>query len=336
MLRNIASMSLWQRRLVFFLIFGGGILALLAVTLLLVSSTLNGSSRVSSVALVPEVTVSQYAALPDDDAYPATVAVAPDGTVYTGSFATGAVWSITPDGTVREIPGTRDAIGAVRGMTVAPDGSLLVVDQLDTDPRSAGGKVVRVAGGDVSTFADMSFISPNDVAIDSAGRVYVSDSGTNEIWRFDADGSNGAVWWQSPAQGDVHPAVSGLAYDALDDALIVTDPEVNEVYRVAVGDASTEVLYSHGSRPDAPGFDGVTVTPDGAIYVAALGQNGVARVSDGALDYIAGLFRGASDVSYAAPDRLYVANFDQSSIVLPLVHPELPFAIDVIEFQNPP
>ena len=75
MLRNIASMSLWQRRLVFLLIFGGGILGLVAITLLLVSSALNGSARVVSVALVPEVTVRQFAALPDDDAYPATVAV---------------------------------------------------------------------------------------------------------------------------------------------------------------------------------------------------------------------------------------------------------------------
>ncbi|MFN8452238.1 MAG: hypothetical protein U0521_27485 [Anaerolineae bacterium] len=103
---------------------------------------------------------------------------------------------------------------------------------------------------------------------------------------------------------------------------------------MAVADGATEVIYHHGDRANPPGFDGVTVTPDGVVYVAALAQNGVARVDDGKLDYIAGLFRGSSDVDYAAPNRLYVTNFDQASIVIPVVHPQLPFAIDVIEFKS--
>jgi sugar lactone lactonase YvrE len=163
-------MSIWQRRLVFFLIFGGGLLLLLAITLLLVNQSLNSGTRVVSVALIPDVTVRQFAALPDDDAYPAAVAVAPDGTVYTGSFATGAVWAMTPDGEVSEVPGTRDAIGAVVGLAVTPDGGLLVVDQVDTDPRSAGGQVVRVSGDAITIFADVGFIAPNDLAIDRQGQ----------------------------------------------------------------------------------------------------------------------------------------------------------------------
>ncbi|MCZ2097353.1 MAG: hypothetical protein LC121_14045 [Anaerolineae bacterium] len=57
-------------------------------------------------------------------------------------------------------------------------------------------------------------------------------------------------------------------------------------------------------------------------------------MNDGRLDYVAGLFRGSSDVEYAAPNRLYVTNFDQASIVIPVVRPQLPFAIDVIEFTS--
>jgi sugar lactone lactonase YvrE len=334
-------MSIWQRRLVFFLIFGGGLLLLLAVTLLLVNQSLNSGARVTSVVLVPDVTVRQFAALPDDDAYPAAIAVAPDGTVYTGSFATGAIWAISPDGGVRELPGARDAIGAVMGLAVASDGALIVIDQLDTDPRSLGGKVVRVSDDEVTAFADVGFVAPNDLAVDAQRRVYVSDPGANRIWRFDADGTNGAVWWISPAQVDpeaeTQPAVTGLAYDPVGDAIIVTDPELNDVYRVAVADAATEVIYRHDDRSNPPGFDGVTVTPDGSIYVAALGQNGVARVVEGRLDYIAGLFRGSSDVEFAAPNRLYVTNWDQASLAPVaglIVHPQLPFALDVIELDD--
>ncbi len=337
MQRSLQSMSVWQRRLVFFGIFGVLLLGLVAVTLLLVVNALNNNGvRATSVALVPQATVRQFAALPDDDAYPESVAVAPDGTVYTGSFATGTLWQITPDGAVSEVPGTRDGIGAAMGIAVAPDGSLLVVDQLDTDPRTAGGKIVRVQDGKVSTFADMSFIAPNDLTLDPAGQVYLSDSGTDEVWRFDADGSNGAVWWKSSAStGSPHPAIGGLAYDPANDAIIVTDSEINQIYSVSVADASTTILYANADPEHPAGFNGTTVTPDGAIYVAALGQDGIARVDDGALDYIAGLFRGASDVAFAAPNRLYVTNFDQSSIVIPLVHPQLPFALDVVELAQP-
>ncbi|MFN8563817.1 MAG: hypothetical protein U0703_19865 [Anaerolineae bacterium] len=334
MLRNLQAMTVWQRRLVFFLIFGGGLLGIVAITLLLITLSLNNGGRVVSVSLVPDVAVRQFAELPDDDAYPAAVAAAPDGTVYTGSFATGAVWQITPDGQVSEIPGTREALGAVMGLAAEPDGSLLVIDQLDTDPRSSGGRLVRVVDGASSILAEVGFVAPNDLALDSQGRIYVSDSGANIVWRFDADGSNGSVWWSSPATGSPQPAVTGLAYDPTRDAIIVTDPEINDVYRVAVADGATEVIYHHGDRANPPGFDGVTVTPDGVVYVAALAQNGVARVDDGKLDYIAGLFRGSSDVDYAAPNRLYVTNFDQASIVIPVVHPQLPFAIDVIEFKS--
>src|SRR5664279_3401904 len=137
MLRSLQSMTLWQRRLVFFLIVVGVLMGLIAITWLLISLSLN-SGRGVSVALVPQATVRQFAALPDDNAYPASVAVAPDGTVYTASFATGTIWAITPDGKLSEVPGTRDGLKAVMGLAVAPDGSLLAVDQLDTDPRTSG------------------------------------------------------------------------------------------------------------------------------------------------------------------------------------------------------
>jgi sugar lactone lactonase YvrE len=340
-MRNLQRLNVAQRRLVFFLIFGGVIFALIAGTWFLVSLTVGTGDRVKAVALVPGVTVREFASLPGDDAYPPAVAVAPDGTVYTGSYGSGALWSITSDGSaVTELPGTRDAIGAIAGLAVATDGSILVVDQEDTDPRSAGGIVWRVDNGTVNAFADIpderGFIAPNDIALDAQGRVYVSDPGRNEVWRFEPDGSGGAVFWVPPSvETTARRAVTGLAYDPVRDALIITDPEVHEVYRMPIAGGASETIYRHGERPDAPGFDGVTVSPDGVIYIAALAQNGIAILNeDGGLDYIAGLFRGSSDVAWAAPNRLYVANFDQSSLVIPIVDPQLPFALDVIELSG--
>ncbi len=336
-MENLRSATVWQRRLVFLLFFGGGIMALIAVTWLLANQAINGGQRAQGYGFIPGALVTEFATLPDDDSYPAAVAAAPDGTIYTGSFATGAIWSITPDGVVSEVPGSRDEVGALMGIAVAPDGSLLVVDQLDTDPRSSGGKVLRLADGAATTFADVGFTAPNDITLDAAGHVYVSDPGSNQVWRFDADGANGTVWWVPPATtGDTRRAITGLAYDPSRDAIVITDPELNDIFRVSLADNATELIYQHGDRQNPPGFDGATVTPDGTLYVAALGQNGIVQVNDGKLEYIAGRFRGASDVEFVAPNLLYVTNFDQSSIVLPIVHAQLPFALDRIELSPAP
>src|SRR5512134_2824788 len=136
-MRNLRRLPTGQRCLVFILIFGGLLMVLILITLLLAGQALNSGPRVISTSLVPNVTVRQFASLPDNNAYPAAVVAAPDGTVYTGSFATGAVWAIDPDGTLHELRDTRDSIGAVTGLAIAPDGAILVVDQNDTDPRSA-------------------------------------------------------------------------------------------------------------------------------------------------------------------------------------------------------
>ena len=338
-MRNLQYLSPIQRRLVFFLIFGGGLLLLLAVTVLLAWQSLSSAARTQAVALSDRVAVREFAVLPDDDAYPAAVAATPNGAIYTASYATGALWSVDAAGAVSEVAGSRERFGAITGLEVSADGALLIVDQLDTDPRSAGGVLWRVMpDGGISEFGapppDRIWISPQDVAVDAAGFVYVTDSGHNEVWRFNPDGSAATVWWSSArAEGDAQHALNGLAYDAARQAMVITDPEVNRIYRVALADGATEVLYDHGSQPNTPGFDGAVVLPDGTIYVAALGQNGIVRVADGQIEYIAGLFRGSSDLAYIAPDRLIVANFDQSSLVLPLVTPQLPFALDEIDLN---
>lgn len=337
MLQNIQKLNRGQRLLVFILLFGGIVLIFLTISAVLVLDALNTNPRLIAAPLTGGVTVREFATLPDDDAYPSSVAVAPDGRVFTGSYKTGAVYVITPDGQAQEIPGTREAIGAAAGLAFAPDGALLVVDHVDADVRTSGGDVKRLSpGGQVTTFAvipdERGFVLPYKIALDERGFVYVTDRGRDEVWRFNPDGSGGVLWWSSPPEDEQRGYdPTGLAYDPARRALIVADGAQNVIYRVSILDGDTEVLYRHSGADAAPGFDGLAVSPGGDIYAAALGINRVARVSDGTLMYLAGPFRGASDVAYAAPNRLYVTNFDQFSLVVPAVGARLPFALDVIE-----
>jgi sugar lactone lactonase YvrE len=341
-LQRIQRLPLGQRILIFALIFGGGLFILVAITILLIRSSLTPATRSMGQSLdLKSVTVSQFAALPDDDAYPAALAVASDGRVYTGSYKTGKLWVITPQGEVTTIATKGEALKAITGLAAAPDGSLYIVDQTDADPRTDGGSVKRMAAdGTVTAFANIpdakGFVSPDDVTLDAVGHVYVSDRARAEVWRFNPDGSGGLAWWTPPKLDGVdHYAPTGLAFDASHNAIVLTDSINDTIYRVPVDSPDkSELLYWHKGRANPPGFDGLTVTPQGVIYLAALGQRGIARLDGENLTYIAGLFRGPSDVDYAAPDKLYVTNWDQFSLAVTASKPSLPFALDVIRFVD--
>ena len=80
-------------------------------------------------------------------------------------------------------------------------------------------------------------------------------------------------------EGVDHYAPTGLAYDASKNAILITDSINDTLYRIPVDAADkSELLYWHKGRANPPGFDGLTVTPQGVIYVAALGQRGIARL----------------------------------------------------------
>jgi DNA-binding beta-propeller fold protein YncE len=253
---------------------------------------------------------------------------------------------------VREIEGSRDRIGSVRGLTVAPDGTLYVLDGVYSDPRGRGGLIWALAPGGtltdlgtitlerVTTADDGSttsstegLLSPKDITVDSQGNLYVTDRGFREVWRISlTDGLQTSLFWRPPLDDDERVMPTGITYVPEQDALIITDSEVNTVYRLPITGGAAEILYRYSEANNPPGFGGVTLTPDGTLYIAALDQNGIVRLENGAIQYIVGLLRGASDVAATADGRLIATNFDSTALVVPGVNPQLPFALDEVRF----
>ena len=333
---NAARQPTHRRAVILAIVLIIAAVAILGFSVTLLLSALRAGERELATAILPGAILREYATLPDDDAYPAALASAADGTLFTGSFASGALWRIDTRGRTYEIPGTRAALYSVSGLTVAADGTLYIVDgaigagQGSAEPAiytlSPAGELLRFAG-----LPDLQL--PDDIALDAGGNVYVSDWGANVVWRFTPAGV-GEIWWRPPLDADIpNPDPIGLAYDASRDAMLISEPIGGRIYRVLIASddprADTETLYAHGEMPQAPGFDGLTVTASGEIYLAALGQNQLLRLRAGQLEVIAAGFRGISDVAHS-DGRLYATNWDQVSIVSQLVPARTPFAIDEI------
>ncbi|MYD11974.1 MAG: hypothetical protein F4X02_18245 [Chloroflexi bacterium] len=318
-----------------------GAVVIIAVTWWVVGS----APRSQAVAARDGVTVREFAQLPDEDAYPAALAIAPDGTVYTGSYETGALWSISPDGAVREIADSRSRIGSVTGLDVAPDGALYILDRIAA-LESKGAIVWRYQAGELNSVvripADPSvgLRLPDDIAVDSAGQIYISDRDPPRVWRYSSEGRNPGVFWRPSAELSAAP--TGLAYDAGRNAVLISDSAQDAVYRVPASASdlakavdATETLFSDEAR-QGYGFDGIDVTPAGEIYLALLAWNRAARLERGELQMLARDFRGASDLVYdAARSRLIVTNWNQFSLGFG-TRPQLPFALDAVEFAETP
>lgn len=363
-MQRIQMLGRGQRVLLFVMIFGGGLMLIAGLTIFLILQAINSSPREQSRPIQEEpitlpfsaegdrtftVTVEELARLEDDDAFPGSVAVSTDGRVFTGSFSTGAIYSIPAQGNVEveaaiiEIDGTRERIGAVTGMEAGPDGSIYILDRADSNPRAAGGTVWRLDAE--STLIDLGeprgvegFIAPGHITLDAAGNLYVTDRGTREIWRYDGESGETSRLWLVPEDlqnaGEIIP--TGIAYDATTDSLIVTDSEVNVILRVSLDGQTTEELYRYeGSSDDAPSFDGVDVDGDGRVYVAALGTRRVMVLLDGELYTLAENFRQVTDVDVLG-NTIYATNLDGRSLVLPGVNPQLPFSVDIITLEDSP
>lgn len=323
------------------LLFLAATLAAAAIIIALMTWWVIGSApRTQAVAIGEGVAVSEYVTLPDDDAYPAALALAEDGTLYTGSYQTGAIWSISTDGFIRELAGTRNRIGSVSGLDVAADGALIILDRIQA--LDAKGAVIwRYADGELSSIVRIpndpasGLVLPDDIALDGAGLMYISDRDPPRIWRYTLAGENLGVWWQ--AAPDTAP--TGLAYDPFSNAILITDSEQDAIYRVAAAANSlsealdqTEILYQNHDKAGY-GLDGITASPAGEVYVALLAWNRVARLDRSELAMLASDFRGASDLVYdSSKDTLFVTNWNQFSLGFG-TRPQLPFALDAVDLS---
>jgi sugar lactone lactonase YvrE len=279
---------------------------------------------------------------------PTRMARGPDGTIFIADRQNFAVRALSPAGTLTTlaglpgVPGVDDGTGSaarflsVNGIAVDASGVVYVTDEQVVRRIDPGGAVTTLAGArgqfgaDDGFGANARFFVLDDIAVDSAGVLYVADSNNHTIRRITpaglvttlagGAGASGAADGFGPAARFNLP--SGLAVDDSGN-VYVADSGNHAIRRITpAGDVSTYAggLSAPGYNDDRAPLARFTAPHDlafdatGNLYVTDYGNSVVRRVSvAGRVDTIIGeVDRRSVRLGQAA-----LVNQPQGIVVLP-------------------
>lgn len=268
---------------------------------------------------------------------PTGVAVSSDGILYftesslgSGSGLTAGdsrIWRVTPDGVLSTVAGTgessfsgdggpavRAQLNVPAGITVDGAGNIYFADSANNRVRkiSKEGEIVTVAGYGLPGFAgeqgpaNVALLNqPTGVAVDSEGRIFISDTGNHRVRVVNAAGVIGTVAGNGNAAyfGDGSRAVDaalhspgGIAVDA-EGTLYIADTLTHRVRKVQHGIIDTVAGRGQGFGGDGgPAVQALLNSPTavavdaaGNLYIADSGNGRIRKVTpQGIITTVAG------------------------------------------------
>jgi gluconolactonase len=256
--------------------------------------------------------------------FPEGLSVAADGTILVGIASTGEVLRVTPYGTANrlaQIPLPPNALL----LGIAAIDSTNVYALVSSSDRSNGVWLISAHGARVEQFAALPVgVFPNDLVIDGAGRLFVTDTVGGRVYQVQSR-NNARFWAESPLLlGNVASpgplgipiGANGIVLSPSEDAVFVAVSEGERIVRIPIrGDGSAGPVSVVAQNSALNGADGIDFGSDGSMYVAVFAQNHVVRVDPGTGRVE--VFASGADFHFPAVPRfspdfrtLYVTNFD--------------------------
>ena len=214
-------------------------------------------------------------------------------------------------------PPTNAQLFAPSGIAVDTLGNLYVADSINNRVREvSNGVITTVAGngtgglgGDNGLATSAELNGPSGVAVDSAGNLYIADTGSNRIRRV----SNGVITTVAgggpllpnpgpfPGPADNVPATkielqlpAGVAVDSAGN-LYIADSGTGRIYKVSNGLITTVagggLSFGDGGPATSGGLAypmGVAVDSAGNLYIADSSNHRIRKVSNGVIATVAG------------------------------------------------
>jgi sugar lactone lactonase YvrE len=235
--------------------------------------------------------------------YPSSTAIDRFGTLYVADVNNHIIRKITAAGNVTTLAGAAGVIGSVdglgaaarfnrpRGVAVDSSGNVYVADSSNHTIRkiSAAGSVATLAGaagqsGSVDGVgATARFLGPTDVAVDSAGILYIADTGNHTIRKVDIDSTVSTLAGTTGLRGRADGAGNAATFDgptgvAVDDGrnVYIADTSNHTIRKISLGGVVTTLAGTAGSfgSADGTGADArfhsptdLAVDPIGNVYV---------------------------------------------------------------------
>ncbi|TAK33737.1 MAG: hypothetical protein EPO21_11995 [Chloroflexota bacterium] len=278
-------------------------------------------------------------------AWPNGIAVDSSGNVYVADLGNFAVEKFTSTGTYLATLGYYGSGSGqflwASGVAVDSAGNLHVADTGNDRVQkfnSSGAYVTKwgsTGGPMVGSSADGQFASPSAIALDSAGNVYVADSGNNRIQKFTSAGTFVSKMGTYGSTAGKLNWPSGVALDSAGN-VYVADSGNNRIQKFSSAGAFLAILgfkscpkYDIATGTMLPGVNGGLCRPTGIaldsagnIYVTDAGNDRVQKLSSsgafltkwGSTGTGDGQFDGPTGIALDSAGNVYVADSGNNRI----------------------
>ena len=306
--------------------------------------------------------------------FPTAVALDASGNVYIADSANNVIREVTvSNGAIITLvgngtpgfggdggPATAATLDDPAGLAVDSAGNVYIADCFNERIREylyfSGGTVSTLAGngtpaysGDNGPAANSQLFSPEGLAVDSAGNLYIADSQNYRVRKISAKGvittvaGNGTPGYSGdngPATSAQLRAVYSVAVDSAGN-LYIADTDNNVIRKVTASNGVITTVVGTGGKSGYTGDNGpaasarlygptsVAVDSAGNLYIADLFNNAIRKVSGGVITTIAGggggltgggpvngiLVNSAQGVAVDAYGNVYIADTDNQRIL---------------------